>query len=266
VHWRIPPLRLALWTSSLAGVLCAVRALVLEPLPLHVAVVGLLAQALLATVGVLLPSLGAFADVYSRGPRERPEVALTFDDGPHPDTTPRVLELLREHGAQATFFVLGEKALAHPELVRAAARAGHAIGVHGHRHERSYALRGLRFVERDLALACEAVERATGVRPELFRPPIGFVSGNVALAAERARLTLVGFSARTGDGLASARSDRVLERATAELASGAILVLHDAAERGEHVPASIAVLGELLARLRRKGLVAVSVDALRRPL
>jgi len=264
VHRSIPPFRLVLWVVSLAGVLFGVCALVRGPLPVSLGVLGLVLQAGLATCGVLVPSLAAFGDVYSRGSGERREVALTFDDGPHPDTTPRALELLREHGALATFFVLGEKALAHPDLVREIAQAGHAVGVHGHVHDRLYALRSLSFVARDLERACTAIERASGRRPTLFRPPVGFVSGNVALAAERAGLTLVGFSARTQDGRRSALSEGVLRRATVALESGAILVLHDAAERDDGVPASLPVLGELLTRLRERGLSAVTVDALRR--
>jgi peptidoglycan/xylan/chitin deacetylase (PgdA/CDA1 family) len=192
-------------------------------------------------------------------------VALTFDDGPSPATTPRVLETLREHGVKATFFVLGTKAEAHPELVRDIVRAGHAVGVHGHTHPWSYSLRSTRFVLRDLERACAAIERACGVRPTLFRPPVGFVGPGVARGAERAGLTLVGFSARTRDGLASAKPEAVLARASAALEPGAILVLHDAAEEGDRVPASSSVLGEILGRLHARGLVAVTVDALTRP-
>ena len=103
-----------------------------------------------------------------------------------------------------------------------------------------------------------------GSAPALFRPPIGLVSAAVAVAAERRGLTLVGFSARTFDGLSRTPPARVLERATAALENGAeILLLHDAAERDNSVPAGLTVLPELLVRLRARGLSAVTVDALR---
>jgi peptidoglycan/xylan/chitin deacetylase (PgdA/CDA1 family) len=261
----MPPLRLVLWLSSLLGIVVGVRALGGAPFPLALCLGAFALHASLATVGVLLPSLGVFADVIARGPRDRPELALTFDDGPHPDSTRRVLEILREHGARATFFVLGSKAARFPELVREIAAAGHAVGVHGHEHDRLYALRSTRFVARDLERASAAIEAAMGVRPTLFRPPVGFVSPSVAVAAERAGLVLVGWSARTLDGRGGSRAERVLARATAALENGAILVLHDAAERDDHVPASLAVLGAILERLRERGLSAVTVDALRRP-
>jgi peptidoglycan-N-acetylglucosamine deacetylase len=261
----MPPLRLALWTTSLLGIGLGVAAGWGAPPSLALALALFVLHATLATTGVLLPGLRMFGDVYTRGPSGRPEVALTFDDGPHPESTRRVLELLRRHDARATFFVLGSKALRYPEVVREIAAAGHAVGVHGHEHDRLYALRSARFVTRDLERARGALEAATGVRPTLFRPPVGFVSPGVAVAAERAGLVVVGWSARTLDGRGQSRPERVLARATAALASGAILVLHDAAERDDHVPASLAVLGELLERLHARGLRAVTVDALRRP-
>jgi peptidoglycan/xylan/chitin deacetylase (PgdA/CDA1 family) len=259
-------LRLALWTTSAAGLAAGAAALIGAPPSLGLALSGLALEATLATLGVLVPSVGVFGEVFSRGPLERAEVALTFDDGPNPETTPRVLALLAEHGARATFFVVGEKALAHPALLRAIAEAGHAVGVHGHVHDPLYALRSARFVERDIERACAAVERALGAPPVLFRPPIGFVSGAVAVAAERRGLILVGWSARTLDGWRGTPPARVLTRATAALENGAILVLHDAAERDDRVPASLAVLPDLLARLTARGLRAVTVDALRRDL
>jgi peptidoglycan-N-acetylglucosamine deacetylase len=261
----MPPLRLVLWLSSLLGVWLGVAALRGVPAPLAFGIVAFVVHASLATAGVLLPGYGMFADVFARGSRRRAEVALTFDDGPHPETTPRVLELLREHGAKATFFVLGEKARRYPELVRAIAADGHALGLHGHEHDRLYALRSARVVARDLERAAAALEAAVGVRPALFRPPVGFVSPSVAVAAERAGLVLVGFSARTLDGRRDRSPARVLARATAALENGAILVLHDAAERDDHVPASLGVLGELLVRIAERGFRAVTVDALRRP-
>jgi peptidoglycan/xylan/chitin deacetylase (PgdA/CDA1 family) len=262
----VSPLRLAFWIASVAGIFFGARALVGLPAPVAVVAAGFGVLGALGTLGTLAPGLGLFGVVHTRGPAGRREVALTFDDGPNPTSTPRVLALLAEHGAKATFFVVGEKALAYPELVRAIADAGHGVGVHGHVHDRLYALRSARFVERDLARAVAAVRSVLGFRPTLFRPPVGFVSGPIAVSAERAALTLVGWSARSLDGRAHATPARVLARATRALENGAIVLLHDAAERDDHEPACLAILGELLTRLRDRGLTAVTVDALRRPL
>jgi len=232
--------------------------------PVAVTAAGLAVHALVATLGVLLPGLSVFGDVLGRGPRDRREIALTFDDGPHPETTRRVLAVLAAARVRATFFVLGAKAERHADVVREIVAAGHEVGLHGHTHDALYALRSSARLAADLAAARAAVERACGVRAVLFRPPVGFVSHTVALAAERAGLTLVGFTARTRDGVASADAAAVLARATRALENGAIIVLHDAAERDDRVPASLAVLPELCAEIARRGLTAVTLTDLRR--
>jgi len=221
-------------------------------------------HALVATAGVLLPGLSLFGDVIAHGSRSRAEVALTFDDGPHPETTRRVLEILRERGIVATFFVLGEKARAYPDVVREIVAGGHGLGLHGHTHDRLYSLRTAARVQADLERAQDAVHAASGVRCTLVRPPVGFVSYAVALAAERLGLALVGFTARARDGSPRAEPEAVLARAIGALESGAILVLHDAAEVGDRTPASVSVLGALCDELLRRGLRPVTVDALLR--
>jgi peptidoglycan/xylan/chitin deacetylase (PgdA/CDA1 family) len=264
VRASFPPVRCLLWLTSTAGFLCLGSALAGRALPLSWVIPLLALHALVATLGVLLPGLSVYGDVLSHGSRARAEVALTFDDGPHPETTRRVLAILREHGVTATFFVLGEKARAHPDVVREIVQAGHGLGVHGHVHDRLYSLRSAARVSADLERARAMLRQVASVEATLFRPPVGFVSHSVALAAERAGVTLVGFSARMRDGAPRAEPQAVLARARRALANGAVLVLHDAAERGEHVPASIAVLGELCRELARRGLRPVTVDALLR--
>ena len=262
MHQPLPPLRFLLWTTSVTGFLCLGAALAGHAPPLWVTAAGLGVHAVVATLGVLLPGFSVFGDVLARGARGRREIALTFDDGPHPETTRRVLAILAQARARATFFVLGEKVERHPEVVRAIVDAGHAVGLHGHTHDPLYSLRSSARLAADLAAARAAVERACGVQAVLFRPPVGFVSHSVALAADRAGLTLVGFTARTRDGVARADSATVLARATRALENGAILVLHDAAERDDRLPASLPVLAELCAELDRRGLTAVTLPEL----
>jgi peptidoglycan/xylan/chitin deacetylase (PgdA/CDA1 family) len=260
----VPLARFALWLTSATGFFCLGSALAGHAPPLAGMLGALGLHALVATAGVLLPGLSVFGDVIARGPRTRREVALTFDDGPHPETTRRVLEILRERGVVATFFVLGEKARAHPEVVREIVADGHGLGLHGHTHDRLYSLRTRARVQADLARAEAAVHAACGLHCTLVRPPVGFVSYAVALAADRLGLAIVGFTARTRDGSPRAAPEAVLARATAALESGAILVLHDAAEVGDRAPASVSVLGALCDELARRGLTPVTVDALLR--
>jgi peptidoglycan/xylan/chitin deacetylase (PgdA/CDA1 family) len=191
----------------------------------------------------------------------RPEVALTFDDGPSPTTTPRVLEELAKSALQATFFLVGRKALAHPELVREIMGAGHQVGLHGFEHDRLFSLRGSESVARDIRRTQDALETAGAPRATLFRPPIGFVSHLTVWGARKAGVTLVGCSARALDGFRSASADKVALRLTRALEPGALLALHDASERDDYVPASLEALPRVLQALRERNLRAVTLSA-----
>jgi peptidoglycan-N-acetylglucosamine deacetylase len=257
----ISPARLLLTGTSLGGIGALAWGLAVSPLPAAWVAAGLAAHVAVSTVGTLLPSLRAWSDIAWRGTPGRGVVALTFDDGPHPETTRRVLSLLSEAGAKATFFVLGSKAERYPEVVREVMQAGHEVALHGYSHDRLYSLRGVRRLRADIERGVAALA-ACGVKPVMFRPPVGFVSHSVALAAEGVGLTLVGHSTRALDGRAGAEPAAVLRRAKAGLRDGAVLLLHDASERGGHEPASLAILAELLAEVKRRGLRPVTMSAL----
>jgi peptidoglycan/xylan/chitin deacetylase (PgdA/CDA1 family) len=257
----ISPARLALTGTSLGGFAALAWGLAMAPLPAGWLAAGFAAHVLMCTAGTLFPSLRAWSDVAWRGTAGRGVVALTFDDGPHPETTRRVLALLSETGATATFFVVGSKAERHPDVVREIVRGGHEVALHGYSHDRLYSLRGVPRLRADIARGMAALA-ACSVKPVMFRPPVGFVSHAVALAVEASGLRLAGHSTRALDGLAGAKPDAVLRRAKAGLRDGAVLLLHDAAERGGHEPASLTILSELLAEVKRRGLRPVSMSAL----
>ncbi|HVU04476.1 MAG TPA: polysaccharide deacetylase family protein [Polyangiaceae bacterium] len=261
----MPPGRVLLWVASIGGIALAVRSVVVGPVPPTVVSVSVLVYFGLVLAGVLVPGLSMFGDVVSEGDRESSLVALTFDDGPHPETTRRVLELLAAAGARATFFVLGEKAAAHPDVVREIAQAGHAIGVHGFRHDRLYALKPPRAVEEDVERAVSVVRDIAGIAPRWFRPPVGQVSPRTAAGAERAGVTLVGWTVRGLDGFAGADPERVAARVARGLRGGAIVLLHDAAERDDHSPAALAALPRVLEAIARRNLRAVTLDELLSP-
>ncbi|MCC6556537.1 MAG: polysaccharide deacetylase family protein [Polyangiaceae bacterium] len=253
--------RALLHAASLGALALCARSLVIAPVPLAIAVAAVAAYAALILCGVFFLRLGMFVDVVWRGPEDARGVALTFDDGPSPEHTPVVLDMLDRAGVKATFFLIGRKAEAHPALVREIAARGHAIGLHGHAHDRLFSLRSRRAVEADLRRAADAIERITGARPAMFRPPIGHTSPPIARAVEALDLDVVGWSVRGLDGLARSRPDRVAARVIAGLRDGAIVLLHDAAERDDHTPASLEALPRILAAMRARDLAGVRVDA-----
>jgi len=220
------------------------------------------ALVLYATWGVLWPQCGMYGDALARGKTGTRRVALTFDDGPHPVTTRAVLELLRQSDARATFFVLGHKVEAHPDVIREIHAAGHTLGIHGFQHDRLFSFRSPRYAQKQVERTRQAIARACGVMPSLFRPPVGFASYRTFRGAERARARIIAWSVRSLDGLASADPSRVAKRVIERLEDGAIVLLHDAAERDDFTPASIAALPEILRALRERGLAAVGVDRL----
>lgn len=180
------------------------------------------------------------------------QVCLTFDDGPHPELTPRVLELLGHYRAQASFFCVGERAQAHPEIVHEIARRGHSVENHTHRHPHAFAFYGVRRLRREIEAAQAAVSAITGRAPQFFRPPVGLRSPLLGFALARTGLRYVSWTRR---GLDAAGGDpaRVLARLTSGLAAGDVLLLHDTA------PGALAVLPALLEQLAARGLKCVSL-------
>ncbi|MFN2629093.1 MAG: polysaccharide deacetylase family protein [Gaiellaceae bacterium] len=154
-------------------------------------------------------------------------VALTFDDGPHPDGTPATLELLARANVTATFFLVGEQVVRWPELAAAIAAAGHEIAVHGYRH--MLLLRRLpSALARDLAEAADAIGEATGQAPAVYRPPYGvFSAAGLALTRRRGWLPLL-WSRWGRDWERGATPEAIARRATRALAAGDVLLLHDA--------------------------------------
>ena len=238
--------------------------------------VALPAYALPLCVGLLLSLIGlgnfympsgVFARPLLRGPALRPRIALTFDDGPDPVSTPKVLAALSRHGARATFFVIGERAAQHPRLIAEIAAASHQLENHSLRHSWATPFAPRARLAAELLETQRIIESAqAGVQaarpPRWFRPPIGILSPEVAAAARRAGLRLCGWSAKARDGLGSTGAAAALARLQPKLEPGAILLLHDAAERGGHDPVAPAVLDKLLPALAERGLSAVTLDEL----
>jgi len=134
--------------------------------------------------------------------------------------------------------------------------------VHGYHHYRLYSLLPPSAVEEDIRKAQDAVERASGVKTRFFRPPVGQVSPRTADGARRAGVDIVVWSVRGFDGLKNADPDRIALRVERGLRPGAIVLLHDAAERDDHVPASLEALPKIIAAIRERKLAVVPLPVL----
>jgi peptidoglycan/xylan/chitin deacetylase (PgdA/CDA1 family) len=154
-------------------------------------------------------------------------VALTFDDGPHPEGTPRVLEILASHGVRATFFVVGEQVVRRPELVRRILDQGHSVQLHGYRHRLQLRLTA-RQLRDDIERGTVAIEDALGASPSLHRPPYGIYS-SVGLEIVRARELRPLLWARWGkDWRKFTTPDRIAQRVLSGIRAGDVILLHDA--------------------------------------
>jgi peptidoglycan-N-acetylglucosamine deacetylase len=153
-------------------------------------------------------------------------IALTFDDGPHAEGTPAVLDELARHGASATFFLVGEQVAERPALARAIVDAGHEVAVHGYRHSLLLRRRVPELAE-DLDRAVAVIAEATGVAPGLYRPPYGVFSSG-ALAHVRGRGWRPLLWSRWGrDWERRATAQSIARRATRGLRPGDVVLLHD---------------------------------------
>ena len=140
--------------------------------------------------------LGAYVRTLCRNRAAGRVVALTFDDGPDPEMTPRVLDQLRERGVRATFFLVGAKAERHPELVRRIAAEGHDTGIHTWEHAAGFPMRSSRAMTADILRCRESLRRIAGVETHLFRPPFGVTNPMVARAVKRTQSRCIGWSVR----------------------------------------------------------------------
>jgi peptidoglycan/xylan/chitin deacetylase (PgdA/CDA1 family) len=185
-----------------------------------------------AAAAHLLPSVAAIGPLRTRvlpglcGQSHSPHIALTFDDGPDPESTPRILDALAGLGVRATFFVLGARLARSPELGLRIVAQNHEVAVHGWTH-RPHLLRSPLAIGTDLRRTVEVVTATTGRRPRYWRPPHGIPTGAGLLAARRQALRPVLWTADGRDWQASATAASIRDRITSQLAPGGVVLLHD---------------------------------------
>ena len=189
-------------------------------------------------------------------------IAITIDDGPDPDITPRVLALLEAHGAQATFFCIGERVARHPRLAREIVQRGHAIENHSQRHLQRFSLLGPRALAQEIGRAQQTIAAATGEVAQFFRAPAGLRNLFLEPVLARANLRLVSWT-RRGFDTVSGSAAHVLGRLTRHLRDGDILLLHDghAARTAAGGAVSLEVLPALLAAVAAARLTPITLRA-----
>lgn len=216
------------------------------------------------TVAGLLPRSTLLGPNLTRLPMDtaerntRRDVALTIDDGPDPEVTPRVLDLLDAGGIKATFFCIGRRAQQWPDLCRQIVARGHGVENHGYSHSAAFSLFGPQAMRRDIQRAQDTLADITGVAPRYFRPTAGLRNPLLDLVLHDLGLHLAAWTYRGFD-TREGKADVVLNRLTRRLGPGDILLLHDgnAALTADGSPVILAVLPRLMAHLAAHDLMLV---------
>lgn len=257
--WRPSPFIYA----SAALHIISVAALVIYPAAWQLAVAALVAdQLVLSTIGLwprstlLGPNLRRLPD----NERCHNAVAITIDDGPDPEVTPKVLDLLDRYQAKATFFCIGALVEQHAELCREIVRRGHAIENHTQNHYYHFAALGIGGMAREVHAAQETLITIIGERPLFFRPTAGLRSPLLEPVLARNNLQLVSWT-RRGFDTREGSSEKVSERLLRNIRARDILLLHDgnAARTAEGEPVILEVLPKLLDTLAASGLHSITL-------
>jgi peptidoglycan-N-acetylglucosamine deacetylase len=224
------------------------------PWPWGIVVLTLSHGALLA--GIFIPTLSWFGRTYTRvscPEGSAPRVWLTIDDGPDPRTTPEILDVLRRFGATATFFVIGEKASRHPELLGRIAAEGHQIANHSTHHPVGtfWCLPPGR-VEDEIRETSRIIEAGTGHVPAWIRPPVGHQNPFLHPIAARHDLGVVTWSASGWDGI-RVPLERAVDRIARKTTAGSILVVHEGYEPRARGYAPAALVQRILEHAERRG-------------
>lgn len=215
------------------------------------------------TYGMVSPTSQMFGRTVFKGDSPR-GVSLTFDDGPHPEGTPAVLDALGEAGVKATFFVIGSYVERWPALAERIVREGHEVGNHSFSHAHLASCGHAKWWREQIARTDDAVREATGVTPIFFRPPLGLRPPPTMLAARSMKKIVLTWSRRAVDGVTTTR-ERIVER-LAPARGGDILLLHDGIDphRARDPRPTIEALPNVIAGLKNRGLDVVPLRDLLR--
>ncbi|MBS1765771.1 MAG: polysaccharide deacetylase family protein [Bacteroidetes bacterium] len=153
-------------------------------------------------------------------------IALTFDDGPDPATTPQILEILKLANLKATFFIIGKNAEKYPELIKAINADGHIIGNHSYSHNSGIGIYSRQKLVDDVNRCSDTIEKITGVRPTIFRPPFGVTNPRYAYLLQTTGLKSIGWTIRSYDTTIE-NEKKLYNRITSQLKAGSIVLLHD---------------------------------------
>lgn len=201
--------------------------------------------------GAMVPQLRFYINPIRKGNKNG--LSITFDDGPHPQVTPKVLDVLNQEGVKATFFCKGFLVDENPELAQRIVNEGHIIANHTYSHQYSWGWHLFDAAKTEIIDGQRAIQRATGRISKWFRPPFGITNPHIAKAIEALGVSVIAWDLRSLDTLA-ATPDKVMWRLKPFLHTSSILLLHD------HLPHTPEVVRQVIATCRQNGTPIVPLD------
>lgn len=196
-----------------------------------------------------------FIKTTCQGGRESGAVAITFDDGPLPGMTDQILNLLNSYQVKATFFCIGKRVVANPEILKKIHEQNHLIGNHSFLHGHLFSLQPAGKIYEELRLTDEAIEKVIQTKPRFFRPPYGVTNPNVAQAILKGNYITTGWSIRSMDTVIK-DEEKLFQSVTKKLRAGDVILFHDFSET------TVAVLPRVIDHIFKSGLKVVRLDEL----
>lgn len=192
-----------------------------------------------------------YLKTHCKGKGKEKRIAISFDDGPHPEITVKIHQLLKKHAVTATFFCKGSMVRAHPEILKAADDAGHIIGNHSYAHGWNFGFLSKKKVEKDIRKTNVIIHKTIGKSPLLFRPPFGVTNPPIGKAMRKLKMQAVGWTVRSMD--TSLPKDKVLKKVNKRISAGAIFLFHDNQSKTPEI------LEGFLQAVKEKGFTVVSL-------
>jgi peptidoglycan/xylan/chitin deacetylase (PgdA/CDA1 family) len=251
--------KMSLSMAERVGIGSFLIAILLLFFDVRLSVITLAGFILLCLAAPFFPRFGFYLPVISRGTSGKNAVALTFDDGPDPVSTPLLLRLLSKYQVKATFFVNGEKVARYPELIKAILMHGHLIGNHSYSHNNLIFFKRCENIVREIE-STQDVLHDFGIRPLAFRPPVGITSPRLRSALLQSDMYVVNFSCRAID-FGNRWIKNISRNILNSIRPDDIVMLHDIGQKNERL--NLCWLNEIeliLLGLKERGLSVLSLS------
>ena len=196
-----------------------------------------------------------FKSLHSNKTIKENQIAITFDDGPHPEFTPKVLELLKTYNAKATFFCIGKHIKAYPKVFSDIIKQGHTVGNHTYSHSKNFGFLKTEDVIEELLKTNDIVKKTSGLMMQLYRPAFAVTNPRIKKALKVTKLQSIGWSVRSLD-TTPRTSEMIFKRTIKNLSKGDVILLHDTSLK------SIVVFEQLLLFLQEQNIESVTIDSL----